>query len=154
MPKLCSAVGAEGWPQPEPSRGKSPFNASAPKPPTLLNLLPGALRSSGIHKNPEAASPQTLWQWNCAPPERAVCYLKPHKTQHTSHHPHHTSLCTNTTTDFLTTVSRSFFLSRVGEKTCPNIFLYITIKLEECFMFSIYFQFTAMVSILVAMCIL
>lgn len=154
MPKLCSAVGAERWPQPEPGAA-----ASRGKPPTPLNLLPEPLRARGISKNSEATSPQTLCQWNCAPgiatvcPEWAVCYLKSHKTQHTSHPPHHASLWTNTTTDFLTTASISFFLSRGGKKPA-QIFFYITYKWEECFMFPIYFQFTAVVSILVAMCIL
>lgn len=40
-------------------RGKNTsFNATNPKPPTLLKMSPGPLRTSGINKNPEAASPR------------------------------------------------------------------------------------------------
>lgn len=86
-------------------------------------------------------------------PEQAVCYRKAHKTQHTARAPHHAGVWTNTTTDFLTTASIALFLTRRKKKNAQIVF-YITNKLKKCFMFSIYFQFAAMVSILIAMYIL
>lgn len=169
MPKLCCAVKAGGvtWPSTRgcSQQGKVTYsNATTAKPPALqqhLKLLSGPLRARAAGVNPET-TPAEGWALSTSPsadvpgtavvcPKKVVWYLRAHRPLHTTCPLHHATIWTNTTTNLLNTASIYFLLTR-GKK-CPNIF-YITNKLKKCFMFSIYFQFTAMVSILIAMYIL
>lgn len=71
--QIVQCWGGRGEPQPQPgaaaSRGKISIlmKPSLQSHQTFLNLLPAPFRTGEISKNPEAASPRALWQWNCAP---------------------------------------------------------------------------------------
>lgn len=129
--QIVQCWGGRGEPQPQPgaaaSRGKISILMEPPlqSHQTFLNLLPAPFRTGEISKNPEAASPQALWQWNCAPwcaQSGLFAVWNPTKTPQTSHPPHHT----NTTTNFLTTASTSFFLSSMGgEKLAQFLKIFI-----------------------------